>query len=160
MRFETRPISRGANGGFTLAEVLAALLFMAIVIPVSVQALRIASQAGEVGNRKTQAMRIAERLLNESISTTNLTQSGVNGTVIEGTREYTWHMRTEPWSQAGTNQLQTAVSRGGLLGGEQPPVNQFTANQVVMNLVTVEVLYPVQGQEYSVRLSTLVSSQP
>src|SRR5882762_4963509 len=50
--------------GFTLAEVLAALLFMAIVIPVAVQGLHIASRAGSVSERKAVGARIAERKLN------------------------------------------------------------------------------------------------
>ena len=39
-----RPTSR--NRAFTLAEVLAALLFMAIVIPVALHGMSVASRAG------------------------------------------------------------------------------------------------------------------
>ena len=46
MKF-TAPINK-PRAAFTLAEVLAALMFMAIVIPVAVEALRTASLAGEV----------------------------------------------------------------------------------------------------------------
>ena len=51
MKFRTRtphcktPGVNFRRAGFTLAEVLAALAFMAIVIPVAVQGLRIASRA-------------------------------------------------------------------------------------------------------------------
>ena len=41
------------ESAFTLAEVLAALLFMAIVIPVAVEALHVASLSGEIATRKT-----------------------------------------------------------------------------------------------------------
>jgi len=40
------PRRRNRQGGFTLAEVLAALLFLAIVIPTAVEALHLASLAG------------------------------------------------------------------------------------------------------------------
>ena len=50
------------RAAFTLAEVLAALLFMAIVIPVALEGLRIASLAGQVGERKAAAARVAERV--------------------------------------------------------------------------------------------------
>ena len=43
---------------FTLAEVLAAMLFLAIVIPAAVEALHVASLAGEVAARKGAAARI------------------------------------------------------------------------------------------------------
>ena len=44
---------------FTLTEVLAALLFLAIVIPTAVEALHVASLAGEVAARKGAATRVA-----------------------------------------------------------------------------------------------------
>src|SRR5215207_7041870 len=56
---------RQSSGAFTLAEVLAALAFMAIVIPVAVNGLRVANLAGQVGERKAVAARVAERVLNE-----------------------------------------------------------------------------------------------
>lgn len=110
---------------FTLAEVLAALVFMAIVIPVVVECLHVASQAGEVAQRKTEAARVAERILNESIVTTNWNQSAQNGTVQDGMRQFDWTLQNEPW------------------------------NQDPMRLLTVQVKYTVQGRDYSVQLSTL-----
>jgi hypothetical protein len=149
----------GRDAGFTLAEVLAALLFMAIVVPVSVQALRIATLAGEVAHRKEQAARIAERVLNENIVRTNWGQSGQSGKAMEGFREFEWQLQVEPWNQLVTNQVPLVSSAGGLISAGQPPVNQSAADQVILSLLTVEVKYPVQGQEYTVRLSTLVDSQ-
>ena len=135
MKFGVKPTSRTAliNGrsqaGFTLAEVLAALMFMAIVIPVAVQGLRIASLAGEVAGRKRAAARVAERILNESIVTTNWNKSFQNGTISEGVYQYRWTMRNDAW------------------------------NQDAMQLLSVEVTFGVQDRDYTVRLSTLASSQ-
>lgn len=112
--------------GFTLAEVLAALAFLAILIPVVVQCLNIASRAGEVAERKAQAARVAANILNESIVTTNWAQSSQNGTVEEGTQQYKWTLESDPW------------------------------NQDPMRMLTVDVKYSVQGKDYSVQLSTLV----
>ena len=144
--------------GFTLAEVLAALLFMAIVIPVAVQGLQIANRAGEVAERKSQAARIAERVLNENIVTTNWTQSSQAGTVYEGTREFRWTLRSEPWSQNLTNQSPAqSQSMGQLLGG-QPQVTATASSQTTLNLLSVEVTYKVQNRDYLLRLSTLMNS--
>lgn len=138
MKFGTRPTSgtasisggtRQSQGGFTLAEVLAALLFMAIVIPVAVQGLRIASLAGEVAERKRAAARVAERVLNESIVTTNWNKTLQSGTVTEGVRQFRWTLRNDSW------------------------------NQDAMQLLSVEVLFAVQDRDYSVRLSTLARAQ-
>jgi Tfp pilus assembly protein PilV len=69
---------------FTLAEVLAAMLFLAIVIPAAVEALHVASLAGEVAARKGAAARVADRILNESLVTTNWNNGTQSGTVTEG----------------------------------------------------------------------------
>jgi hypothetical protein len=108
--------------------VLAALMFMAIVIPVAVQGLRIASLAGEVGERKVVAARIADRVLNELVATGQWQRSTQNGTAREGRQECRWTMRLEPW------------------------------NQGALRLMTVQVFFPAQGQEYDVRLSTIVDT--
>lgn len=114
---------------FTLAEVLAALLFMAIVIPVALQAMRVAGRAGELAERKREAARVAEKILNESIVTTNWNKSALSGTVLEADREYKWQLRSESWSQTD------------------------------MRLLSVQVEFPVQGQDYSVEMSTLANVQ-
>lgn len=124
-----RNVSRRGRGvdAFTLAEVLAALLFMAIVIPVALQAMRVAGRAGALAERKREAARVAEKILNESIVTTNWNKSALSGTVIEADREYKWQLRSESWSQAD------------------------------MRLLSVRVEFPVQGQDYSVQMSTLAN---
>ena len=121
-----------SQSGFTLAEVLAALLFMAIVIPVAVGGLRVASLAGEVAARKSEAVRVAERVLNESIVTTNWNKSLQNGTVVEGNRQFAWTLRTDTWSQDGT--------------------------QYAPRLLSVEVAYSAQDRDFVVRLHTLAPS--
>ena len=75
---------------FTLAEVLAAMLFLAIVIPAAVEALHVSSLAGEVAARKGAAARIADRILNESLVTTNWNNGAQNGTVSEGALDFRW----------------------------------------------------------------------
>ena len=141
-----------------MAEVLAALLFMAIVIPVAVQGLQLANRAGEVSQRKSQAARIAERVLNENIVTTNWNQSSQGGTVYEGTREFRWTLHSEPWSQNLTNQVPAETTSKGQITGGQPQVTATAASQTTLNLLSVEVTYNVQNRDYSLRLSTLINS--
>jgi len=126
------PVRRSAlrsQAGFTLAEVLAAMLFMAIVIPVAVQGLRIASRAGSVAERKALGARLAENKLNELIVTGQWQSAAQKGTIREGIQTYTWQLQSEPWSEDST-----------------------------MRLVTVHVAVPVQGQDYDVHVSTLVDA--
>lgn len=117
------------RSAFTLAEVLAAMLFLAIVIPAAVEALRLSSLAGEVAVRKGAAARIADRILSESLVTTNWSSGQQNGTVTEGALDFRWTLTSQGWPQDA------------------------------MQLLTVEVKYPAQGKDYSVRLSTLANLQ-
>jgi type II secretory pathway pseudopilin PulG len=123
---------RRSTAGFTLAEVLAALLFMAIVIPVAIEGMHIASRAGTVSERKGEAARVAQRLLAETLVTTNWNQAVQGGTLTEGQRQFTWTMHSDPWNQ--------------------------DPSQNVIRQLSVEVKFTAQGQEYAVRMSTLVDS--
>ena len=126
----TPAATRTSCAAFTLAEVLAAMLFLAIVIPVAVEALHVSSLAGEVAARKGAAGRIADRILNESLVTTNWSGSVQSGTVSEGALDFDWKLTAQNWPQDAT-----------------------------MQLLTAEVTFPAQGKDYSVKLSTLVTFQ-
>ena len=127
--------ARRACAGFTLAEVLAALLFMAIVIPVAVEGVLVASRASVLAQRKAVAARIAESVLNELTVTGQGATGAQNGVTPEGNTQYRWQVKYDAWNQ-----------------------NLNAAQLVAMQLMTVEVIFPVQGQDYNVRLSTLVNT--
>lgn len=99
---------------------------MAIIVPVAMQGMSIASRAGMMGQRKAAAMRIAERVLNELIVTGQTAQTTNSGTVAEGNTTYPWTLESEAWSEDPMLQL------------------------------TVRVTFTVQGGEYSVSASTLI----
>jgi len=114
-----------ARRGFTLVEVLAALLLMAIVIPVAMQGMSMASRAGILGQRKAAAMLVAERVLNELVLTGQMNQSTASGTVVDGDTTYPWTMASQPWPED------------------------------TMTEVTVHVSFTMQGNTYDVSTSTL-----
>jgi hypothetical protein len=118
-------------GAFTLAEVMAALVFMAIVIPVALEGLSIASRAGEVAARKGDAALVAERILGECLVTTNWNQSVQSGSCRQGMRDFQWTLHNDPWN--------------------------VDAGQNSVRLLTVEVTFAAQGTDYKLRLSTLAT---
>jgi type II secretory pathway pseudopilin PulG len=124
-----RPVKRALRA-FTLAEVLAAMMFMAIVIPVAVQGLRVASLAGEVGKRKIIAARIGNKILNELKVTGQLQSSTQSGVVKEGGLQYNWSVRSQTWTEDSTSPMIQAM---------------------------VTVTYAAQGKNYDVKLTTLVA---
>jgi prepilin-type N-terminal cleavage/methylation domain-containing protein len=123
----SRNLNRTARG-FTLAEVLAALAFMAIVIPVALQALSTAARAGEVADRKAVAARIGEKVLNEQLVTGQWKTPSQKGNVTDGAISYDWQIKSGTWGRDN------------------------------MQLVTVTVTYSIQGDVYEVNLNTLADS--
>jgi prepilin-type N-terminal cleavage/methylation domain-containing protein len=122
--------ARRRHSGFTLAEVLAALLLLAIVIPVALQGLRVASMAGEVGQRKVIATRIGNKVINELKVTQQLQNTSQNGTVQDHGISYHWSVKNQAWTED-------------------------TASQMIQATVTVD--YSIQGRKYNVRLTTLIA---
>jgi prepilin-type N-terminal cleavage/methylation domain-containing protein len=116
--------------GFTLAEVLAALLLLAIVVPVALQGLNVASRAGEVGQRKMIATRIGNKVLNELKVTGQLQNTGQTGVVQDHGISYRWNVKNQSWSEDSLSQMIQA---------------------------TLTISFAVQGRNYDVHLSTLVA---
>jgi type II secretory pathway pseudopilin PulG len=123
----------GRTGGarppaFTLVEVLAALLMMAIIIPVALQGMSIVSRAAVLGEHKVAAMRVADRVLNTQIANLGQGQpvpSSASGTETEGDMTFPWTMQTSPW-----------------------PTDTMTE-------MTVRVTFTLQGHAYEMSLGTL-----
>jgi len=129
MKFES-PTNSCRRSAYTLIEVLAALLLLAIVIPVALEALDTASLAGDVAARKGEAARIADDVLNQSVIATNWNFGTQTGTKKDGGRAFNWTVSSESWPQDSA-----------------------------MELLTAQVRFSVQGRNYSVQLSTLAESQ-
>lgn len=111
--------------GFTLSEVLAALALMAIVIPVALEGMSIASRAVTLGQRKAAAARVAQQVLNTSIATGAVSATGGSGAVTQSGVTYRWSIISEPWEIDS------------------------------LNVVTVDVTFDVQGASHQITLSTL-----
>jgi len=122
-----------AEGSFTFVEVFAAMVFLAILVPAIVQGLSIANQASVVTERTSVAGELAENKLNELLlSSTGTTASAASNKGDFGTDwpGYRWESSQATWT------------------GD-------TVNTVTE--LDVDVYFPVQGKERSVRLSTITS---
>lgn len=115
--------------GFTLIEVLTAMLFMAVVIPVAVRAMTISNRSGIVAERKRVAMRLADTILTESVLTESWRDGEVQGDFEGEWPGYSWVIEDDVWEED------------------------------TMRVITAEVFFEVQGREYSVRISTLVEEE-
>jgi hypothetical protein len=124
----------GTREAFTFVEVFAALVFLAILVPAIVEGLGIANRASVLAERGSIAGELAENKLNEILlsstggaETATTDTSGDFGTDWPG---YRWEMTQGAWDQDTVN---------------------------TMSEVSIQVFYPMQGQERSVTLTTLVS---
>ncbi|MDF3130479.1 hypothetical protein P0Y35_14830 [Kiritimatiellaeota bacterium B1221] len=117
------------RNGFTFAEILAAMLFLAVLVPVLSQAVGLASRLSSASVRREAAVRIAENLLEEAVATGEWHSSDNTDEITENGTTYTWERINTVWTESG------------------------------MNAVTVTVTFPLQGQEQQVELSTLVEDE-
>jgi Tfp pilus assembly protein PilV len=119
-------IDRRHEAGFTFAEVLAAMIFMAILLPVVMQGLVLANRASVTAERKRIAVHLANSMLTELIATDQWRQAGSRGNFAPDHELYEWELIQSGWDQDDMQQL------------------------------TLVVTYPVQGQSRRVQLTTLV----
>jgi type II secretion system protein I len=105
MRAQRRAVARG----FTLAEVLATLAVLAIVLPVVMAAL---SQSVRVASRTRQravALELAQSKLAEVMALGEWQNAG-GGDFGEAYPGFRWALAVAPWDEANTEQVQVQVS--------------------------------------------------
>jgi type II secretory pathway pseudopilin PulG len=115
------------RGGFTLVEVLAAMAFLGILMPVVISALFVSSRAAVVSERSTIAMQLGENRLSEMMVGGAWTSESGRGDFGDQWPGYRWELTKAAW-EAGT-----------------------------MTELTMDVFYTVQGTEHDLRLTTLAS---
>ena len=117
-----------SRAAFTFVEILAAMIFLAILLPAVFEGLTIANRASVVAERQTVAAELAQNKLAELTldnAWTSADPSGDFGTDWPG---YHWASTQTTWDMDS------------------------------MIVLSVQTFFPVQGSERSVTLSTLVSS--
>ena len=113
---------------FTLVEVLAALAFLGILMPVVLSALLVANRAGLVAERSGSAVELAENRLNELMLANAWNSAASRGDFGADWSGYRWELGKKDWPTGeGLTEL------------------------------TLTVFFPIQGQEQQVQLTTLAA---
>ena len=135
---------------FTLIELLVAIALVAMITPIIVEGMRLATLAGEVSERKALAARIADRVLNDAIITGNgqPLSAAQSGDEQVGDFKFHWQMKDAPWDQLGL--LANVSTANG--------INQSVVNQNTIHELSVDVSYTAQGKNLTVHLSTLYNT--
>ena len=123
-----KPFAEGLRGrtAFTLVEVLATLTLMAIILPVAMRGVSLATAAAGQARRQTEAASLAEAKLGELIVTGQWQGAGLSGDCGPDWPDYKWAAQVSDWTDASLRQL------------------------------TVQVQWTARGTQHAVTLTTLV----
>lgn len=121
--------TRSRQSGFTLIEVLAAMLLLAIALPVIMSGVTLATRTGDQARRRTEAAGLADSKLSELLATGAWDGGITNGNFGDDWPDYQWTASVQDWAQGAQSGLQE---------------------------LDVKVSWPGRGGEESVVLSTLV----
>ncbi|HEY8751497.1 MAG TPA: prepilin-type N-terminal cleavage/methylation domain-containing protein [Tepidisphaeraceae bacterium] len=133
---------RARRKGFTLIEVLAALVLLAIVLPAAMRGVTAAASAASSAQKRTKAAALAASKLQEILATGQYANGGLSGDFgSEEGPEYNgfrWEAQTSNWNQPGFN-------------------SQDLQTQTLEQL-DLKVTWRGKGGDQSITLSTLVYS--
>ncbi len=113
--------------GFTFVEILAAMAFLGILMPVVISALLVGSRAASVSERSTIAMQLGENRLSQMMIGNEWTSESGRGDFGQDYPGYRWELSKAAWETSDVTEL------------------------------NLDVFYRVQGAEHEIRLTTLAS---
>jgi len=95
--------------GFTLIEVLATLLLVAIVLPVAMAGISLATRVAGLAKQRVEGAALAENKLAELIAGEAWQHSNLSGDFGEDWPRYTWTAELEDWEGITVKQLVVEV---------------------------------------------------
>src|SRR5579862_2433153 len=116
------------TSGFTLVEVLATVVLMAIVLPVAMRGIGLATKVAGVAEHRAVAAQLAQSKLHELLATSGWQSGTLNGDFSPDQPAYKWRAEMQAWDGSS--------------------IEEFD----------VHVLWTVNGREEQVTLSTLVDT--
>jgi len=105
--------------GFTLIEVLATLVIIAIVLPVAMQGISIATNAASDSRRRVEAAALGESRLAEFIATLEWQNGGGGGDFGEDWPDYRWTADVYDWSETNMKEIDMRVIWKGRSGQDK-----------------------------------------
>lgn len=120
-----RPTHR--RGAFTFVEILAALVFLGILMPAVITGLTLSSRASIAAERTATATQLAENQLAQAMLDGSWQTGGTKGDFGPDWKDFRWELTRGDWAADSMSEL------------------------------TLTVRFSVQGRDQSVRLTTLAS---
>ncbi len=123
-------LARWRADGFTLIEVLAAMLLIAIVLPAVMQGITLSVNAGNAARHRTEASGLAQSKLAELVATDEWQTGAMSGDFSPDWPDYRWEATAQTW------------------GGDTTGMG--------LQEIDLRVIWTARGREDSVEVSTLV----
>ena len=101
--------ARKRRAAFTLVEVLAALMLAAIVLPIAMRGISLATSAAGTARRQMEAASLAEAKLAELIATGEWQGSNLSGDCGDAWPEYRWSAEVIESSETALHQLDVHI---------------------------------------------------
>jgi len=99
-----------ARRAFTLVEVLATLVLVAIILPVAMSGISLALETAGVSRRQTEATALAHAKMEEIVATGQLQNAELTGDFAPDQPEYRWVAQVGDWQGTQVRQLDVQVS--------------------------------------------------
>lgn len=97
--------SRGENDrGFTLVEILATFVLMAIILPVAMNGISMASKLANKAKHRVAAGALAEQMLSEFVLSGDYEDGDQEGEVSSGNADFVWQLAVLDWEEEDSMQ--------------------------------------------------------
>ena len=103
-------IRNGRRGAFTLVEVLAAILILAIALPSIMYGLTLAGNLATTARRRSEATALAETKLNELLVTGDWQSGNQAGDFADQFPDYKWQATVSTWEETNTDEVDMRVT--------------------------------------------------
>jgi prepilin-type N-terminal cleavage/methylation domain-containing protein len=106
---------KSSRRGFTLVEVLATMLLVAIVIPAAMKGISIAARAGSLARHRNEAAGLAQSKLDELVTLGQWQGSALSGDFGPNWPTYQWHavVIPYPYDTSGSNMQEVDLTVTG-----------------------------------------------
>ena len=95
--------------GFTLIEVLAAIVLVAIVLPVVMRGISLATSAAGISRQRTEAASLGSMKLHELVATGQWQNGSTSGDFAGEYPDYQWSAQIADWTDPDLEQLDVKV---------------------------------------------------
>lgn len=129
---------RGPFRGFTLIEVLVAMILVAVVLTVSMEGISIATRVTADARRRDAASTLAAGKLDEIVATSAWQDGQMAGDFGPDLKDYRWAAEIRPWGNGTMNELAVLVYWSSRRGEESATITTLIVSDSSTTTTTTD----------------------